>query len=336
MANILVRSPRFQSVTLGASALSAQLSLYIDGALRYTIVKNGSGGSVITFEIAELVKDYIDQTFTGARPAQAAYADTTGSLIHQYDAAGGATGGGSVIAQSQFNHVGYAGYGTFMQGVNPEVSNEQWLISKDVIKDGYYVYAPENTAGWISQVTSSGLFTQAGFSDDPTNPLYSTLTLGSTDVNIIRIDCSKYGDGKMITFVNKFGAIQDLWFFLKEVKTTSVNKETYQANTISDTSGTATYSVNSPTRIVYSKRAKQSIVLSSGYYPEGANPHFEQLLLSDQVWLTQPDPYDPSTEQVVPVIVSNNSFTYKTSLNDKLIEYTMTFEMAFDYINNVR
>jgi hypothetical protein len=76
--------------------------------------------------------------------------------------------------------------------------------------------------------------------------------------------------------------------------------------------------------------------LSSGYYPEGANPYFEELLLSDQVWLTQPDPYNPSTEQVVPVIITTSSFTYKTSLNDRLIDYVMEFEMAFDYINNVR
>ena len=31
-----------------------------------------------------------------------------------------------------------------------------------------------------------------------------------------------------------------------------------------------------------------------------------------------------------------SSMTHKTSLNDKLIEYTIEFEEAFDYINNVR
>ena len=53
MANILVRSPRFESVTMVAGNLSAQLLLYIGGVLRYTIVKNASVGEVVTFEIAE-------------------------------------------------------------------------------------------------------------------------------------------------------------------------------------------------------------------------------------------------------------------------------------------
>ena len=44
MANILVRSPRFESVTMVAGNLSAQLLLYIGGVLRYTIVKNASVG----------------------------------------------------------------------------------------------------------------------------------------------------------------------------------------------------------------------------------------------------------------------------------------------------
>ena len=87
---------------------------------------------------------------------------------------------------------------------------------------------------------------------------------------------------------------------------------------------------------MFNKTANQRVVLSSGYYPEGANPYFEELLLSDQIWMTQPDPYNPATEQIVPVIINTSSFTYKTSLNDRLINYVMEFEMAFDYINNVR
>ena len=150
------------------------------------------------------------------------------------------------------------------------------------------------------------------------------------------MDCSRYGNGNKITFLNKFGALQDLYFFLKSVKSTTSRSETFNSNTISTSTGSATYSVNAPTKKVFNKSANQKIVLSSGFYPEGANPFFEQLSLSKAIWLTQPDPYDPTTEQVVPVIISTSSFTYKTSLNEKLIEYTMEFDMAFDYINNVR
>ena len=73
MANILVRSPRFETFTMGGSQNSIKLELYIkiipsgSSVLRYTIVKNATSGSFVTFEIAELIRDYISQTFTGGQ-----------------------------------------------------------------------------------------------------------------------------------------------------------------------------------------------------------------------------------------------------------------------------
>jgi len=58
--------------------------------------------------------------------------------------------------------------------------------------------------------------------------------------------------------------------------------------------------------------------------------------LSEQVWLTRQDPTNPNSTQYVPVNVKKNSMVQKTSLNDKLIDYTFDFDMSFDYINNIR
>jgi len=327
MANILVRSPRFETFTMSASSNSIKLELYIGGVLRYTIIKNSAPSSVVTFEIAELIRDYITQTFDGNYTTSTA--STASSNVKQYT---GQDGTGNQSSPTAIDHTAFNGYGTFMEGSNPTITSPLWMVSKDVIKNGYYVYYPLNTSGKIPIITNAGSISYKTFATDATS---ATLT-GADTINIVRVDCTKYGNGNKITFVNKFGGLQDLWFFLKSVKATTSTKETYNANTISTSTGSATYSVNAPTKTVFNKTANQKIRLSSGYYPEGANPFFEELLLSDQVWLTQPDPYDPSTEQVVPVIISTSSFTYKTSLNDKLIEYTMEFDMAFDYINNVR
>ena len=43
-----------------------------------------------------------------------------------------------------------------------------------------------------------------------------------------------------------------------------------------------------------------------------------------------------STTEVIPVKVKTSSMTFKTSVNDRLIEYTIDFEEAYDYINNIR
>ena len=41
-------------------------------------------------------------------------------------------------------------------------------------------------------------------------------------------------------------------------------------------------------------------------------------------------------DEQVPVKVVKSSIAFKTSVNDRLIEYTIDFEEAFDYINNIR
>ena len=38
----------------------------------------------------------------------------------------------------------------------------------------------------------------------------------------------------------------------------------------------------------------------------------------------------------LPVSIKDSSFDYKTHLNDKLVNYTVQFEFAFDGINSVR
>lgn len=54
-----------------------------------------------------------------------------------------------------------------------------------------------------------------------------------------------------------------------------------------------------------------------------------QLFQSEDIWIRDEN-------KTLPVVVKDSSFTYKTSLNDKLVNYTVQFEFAFDGINNIR
>jgi hypothetical protein len=58
----------------------------------------------------------------------------------------------------------------------------------------------------------------------------------------------------------------------------------------------------------------------------------EELMLSEQVWMTKLT----DEELVLPIMPRTKSITYKTSLNDRLANYTIEFDMAFDKINNIR
>ena len=57
------------------------------------------------------------------------------------------------------------------------------------------------------------------------------------------------------------------------------------------------------------------------------------MLLSEKVWITN---YINGVEQVLPLNIKTSNITYKTSLNDKLVEYTFDFDNSYDTINNIR
>ena len=61
---------------------------------------------------------------------------------------------------------------------------------------------------------------------------------------------------------------------------------------------------------------------------EGYNAVIEDIMLSEYVWLL-------SGVVIRPVTVMTSSLTKKTSLNDKLIQYTLEVEEANDIINNI-
>jgi len=329
MAAIALRSPQYKSLTAGANSVYALCTIKIGGVLKYTLRKEAAPQQVVVFEIAELCRDFLDITFDGTYTAKTLTIQTE---INSYNVSNGITASTQAI-----DDIGYDAYGTFMEGANPVVpfgSRPTWLLSGDpnhtTVNNEYYIYVPNSTAGSVPYIIANETM---GYQSYGATDVEITGSPAGVKMNIIRIDCTKYGNGHKITFVNKYGALQDIWFFLKSVNTTTKKQEQFQRNIVTSTGG---YSVNTHTKQVFNTIANTSITLSSGYYPEWANQWFEQLLLSEQVWLTRPKPFNPSQDEVVPVNVKKNTMVKKTSLNDKLIDYTFDFDMSFDYINNIR
>lgn len=146
-------------------------------------------------------------------------------------------------------------------------------------------------------------------------------------VNVLE-EC-KY-EPKKVTFINKFGALQDMYFFKKAVKNMTVEKESYKSNILNSS---MQYSRSSHVNRDFNIIGKESITLSSGFLSEEYNEVFKQMMLSEKVWVTN---VKDGVEQVLPINVSTSDMTYKTSLNDKLVEYTIEFQNSYDTINNIR
>jgi hypothetical protein len=166
--------------------------------------------------------------------------------------------------------------------------------------------------------------------------LYINSASGTQVVKISTEPCSKYEPYK-VTFINKFGALQDMYFSLKSIESLNTTGETYKANVVDFSS--LTYDTYKPQVAQYNKLGKESITLNTNYISEDYNEVIKQLMMSEQVWLTRldnPAPDSNNLETVLAVIPKTQSVTYKTSLNDRLVQYTVDFDYAFDKINTVR
>ena len=148
-------------------------------------------------------------------------------------------------------------------------------------------------------------------------------------IKIKTLEECKY-EPKKVTFINKFGALQDMYFFKKSVEKMTVKKESYNSNILDSN---YSYSRSNHVKRNFNVKGNESVTLSSGYLSEEYNEVFKQLLLSEKVWITN---VTDTEEQVLPINVKTSNITYKTSLNDRLVEYTFDFDKSFDTINNIR
>ena len=149
-------------------------------------------------------------------------------------------------------------------------------------------------------------------------------------VKIKTLECSKY-EPIRVTFVNKFGALQDIWFDKKSVESTQTKTESYKASVVD--LANLTYNTNAHQMRTLNLIGNESITLNTGFIDDSYNEVIRQLMLSEQIWMTR---LTDTEELVLPLKAKTQSVQYKTHVNDRLVNYTIEFDMAFDKINNIR
>lgn len=349
-----------------ASPVTAQYSL------RKSVL---SGGNRVTFEISELIKDYIDINFNGAYTSQVVWYQTVVKLYDSLDVQIGTTKTSNpAIALDSYSYFEENGF---------DIDNESVLISNKemfVLEDNTFrIPLNANTNPTITfflnnEIISSQSFTPSVWNTEQIkyvsiygiNTDYDTFeervlqsggtfeenkcikaffdeySIGKVDkitisddigilknIKVTTIEECKY-EPKKVTFINKFGALQDMYFFKKSVEKMAVKKDSYGSNILSST---GTYDRTHHTVRDFNINGSESISLSSGFLSDEYNEVFKQLMLSEKVWITN---MIETGEQVLPINVKTSSITYKTSLNDRLVEYSFDFDNSFNVINNIR
>ena len=129
MANILLRSPYYISEDIG-SDLSAKIIISVGGNVVYTIVKNkpANNNDFVLFEIAELVRDYIDIKYNGSITAS----DLNVNVSYNLSRWSGLNASGQETNLGTTTFFGIDGYGYFEEGSNPSVT-QGYMQSNDII-----------------------------------------------------------------------------------------------------------------------------------------------------------------------------------------------------------
>ena len=302
--NIRLRSPYYLYETEVGSS-SATLTLQINGVDEYNVTKLCDSGGNALFEISELSRDFIDVEFYGTYASDVLPIVWT---IEFYDSVG------TLLNTFTDTIFGFDSYGEFTDGYNPSITTGGLLQSNQTI------YLPEGQTGTIpTELNNTILYTEISSIEE------GNKTIGSNVVNIKRICEPKYQPIKIV-FVNKFGAFQDLWFFKKRVERLQVSKDTFKRNILSSS---GSYSIYKHSETVLNTIARELFVANTGFVDESLNDTFKELMLSEKVWAV-------INTQVTPILINSRELQYKTSLNDKLINYTLEFEYAYDTINSIR
>ena len=128
-----------------------------------------------------------------------------------------------------------------------------------------------------------------------------------------------------ISFINKIGVLEDLWFFKKSMESLSVDRSEFNQFTLDS----YRYGVlENHSYKNFNVNGKEKLTLNTGFVPDNFRENFRQLMLSESVYV-----YKDSLK--LPVNVSDSSIEYKTHVNDKLVNYTIEFDYAYDKINNL-
>ena len=334
--------------------------------LKYTIEKDSDLGYVV-FDISELIRDYYNtvwestsndslwvRTHVQTKSTEGgAYGSIDSDTYIAVDGYGNFSEGinprtDTIQSPLQTNTIHYYVEG---EDIKIPVMNHYTTLSAEFTS---YQAAYNNSADWeilddywdtITDGVSGNLGTDLSFtsSDDAdtkikyigistTNLFFDEETLTVTYGLATRVftlkktRCSKYTPIKLI-FYNRHGALQELWFINKSVKSFSTTAEDY-SKSIVDYS-TLTYDTYCHQKQKYMVNGSESMIINTDFIDEEHNAVFEELMLSEYVWLDE-------NGTVLPVNITTDSLEKKTSVNDGLIQYSIEVEFAFDKINEVR
>jgi hypothetical protein len=144
------------------------------------------------------------------------------------------------------------------------------------------------------------------------------------ELTIVPVQECNHTPHKLI-FINRFGVEEELWFFKKSVDNITTSRESFRANTLPNyLSG----DLSQHSYASYNLNGKKTMNMNTGFIPESFKQNIRQLMLSEKVWI-----YLDGNK--LPITIKNSDMVLKKAVNEKLINYEIEIEFAYDIINNI-
>ena len=122
----------------------------------------------------------------------------------------------------------------------------------------------------------------------------------------------------LCSFISKSGGWENVYFMKAKEESSTMQNTTY--NLLQDYN----YNYLKGQKKSFNTNGNDFIKCNTGWVDESMNIILKDLLFSETILLDSK-----------PVLIKNKSITYKNTLKDRLINYEIEFEYAFDYLNNV-
>jgi hypothetical protein len=284
-------------------------------------------------------------------------ATTTGSIVK--------SGSGLILdTYNVFQYTTFDGYETFPTAINTRPSDgfpvlsDAWQVTQSVLiddigetgfyADDYYLPTTNKTVTFVGNysdgTTSTVTRTYAASGDlasdkikqipsSPGHVDFPLSTVGLVSYNYscgggytyqYVIECENYYDPVRVAYKNKYGQLDWMTFTKRSDRSFSTDQRVYQTQLGSWNANTLDYNTNTARTQRYIVDTNEELVINSGWLSEEHSIMLKQLLVTDEAYQVIDGDYYPLT-------IKTDNVRFKTGTNDKLVNYTLVFEVGSPY-----
>lgn len=141
------------------------------------------------------------------------------------------------------------------------------------------------------------------------------------------VDCAYYYEPVRIAFKNRYGQFDFLNFYKRHNETFNTDQRIYQPQLGTWGAQSLEYNQFQTRQQRYIVDATETLECNTNWLEQGWNNLMKQMMVSDEIyWM-----YDQSSNLVKPLTIQTNSLQFKTHVNNKLIQYAITFDIGQPY-----